>query len=91
MKKQNKNNKETEGKFALPRRNVLLLIAAMAVVALGFGLMAGGGAKDPEMFAGETLFNFRRMVVAPVLVCGGFVYAIVAIMHIKKQKDNERT
>lgn len=86
MKKQNKHKQEIEEKFALPHRNVVLLMATVLVIVLGFALMAGGGSKDPELFAGETLFNFRRMVLAPILVCGGFVFAIVAISAYKKTK-----
>lgn len=84
------NEKEAEEKFALPSRNVYLLLVGLAVIALGFILMAGGGSDDPEVFTGQALFSFRRMVIAPLLVCGGFVFEIIAIMHIKKNKGNER-
>ena len=90
MNKTKKIEKETEEKFALPPKNVYLLIIGLVVIALGFVLMAGGGSRDPEIFSGENLFSFRRMVIAPVLVCGGFVFEIVAIMRIKKAKGNER-
>ncbi|HOG25771.1 MAG TPA: DUF3098 domain-containing protein [Bacteroidales bacterium] len=90
MKKQKMNEQEAEEKFALPSRNVYLLLVGLAVIALGFILMAGGGSDDPEVFTGQALFSFRRMVIAPLLVCGGFVFEIIAIMHIKKNKGNER-
>ena len=90
MKKHKMHKKETEEKLALPKRNVWMLAAALAVRVVGFVLMAGGGSQDPEIFTGQALFNFRRMVVAPILVCGGFVYGVVAIMRIKKKKDDER-
>ncbi|HHV02596.1 MAG: DUF3098 domain-containing protein [Bacteroidales bacterium] len=91
MKKTNKNEKETEGKFALPVRNVYFLIAGLVVIILGFVLMDGGGSGDPQTFTGETLFSFRRMIIAPLLVCGGFIFEIFAIMRIKKEKGNERS
>ena len=84
------NEQEAEEKFALPSRNVYLLLVGLAVIALGFILMAGGASDDPEVFTGQALFSFRRMVIAPLLVCGGFVFEIIAIMHIKKNKGNER-
>ena len=84
------NEQEAEEKFALPSRNVYLLLVGLAVIALGFILMAGGGSDDPEVFTGQALFSFRRMVIAPLLVCGGFVFEIIAIMHIRKNKGNER-
>jgi len=91
MKKPNKHEKETEEKFALPLKNVYLLIAGLVIIAIGFILMAGGGSDDPQVFTGETLFSFRRIVIAPILVCCGFVFEIIAIMRIKKEKGNERT
>jgi len=86
MKKQQIHKKEREKSFALPRRNAWMLVGTMVVIALGFVLMAGGGSKDPDVSAGETLFSFRRMVVAPILVCGGFVYGVYAIMRIRKRE-----
>ena len=90
MKKEKKNEQETKGKFALPARNVYLLLIGLVVIALGFVLLAGGGSDDPGVFTGQALFSFRRMVIAPLLICGGFVFEIIAIMHVKKDKGNDR-
>lgn len=52
----------------------------LAVIALGFLLMAGGGSDDPNVF-NEEIYNFRRIRLAPALVLIGFgieVYAILA-------------
>jgi hypothetical protein len=77
-----KENTE-EGAFAIPRKNVLYIIAGFAVMVLGYILMAGGGSDDPNVF-NYGMFSFRRIVLAPVVILVGMVMEIWAIMHIGK-------
>jgi hypothetical protein len=77
-----KENTE-EGAFAIPRKNVLYIIAGFAVMVLGYVLMAGGGSDDPNVF-NYGMFSFRRIVLAPVVILVGMVMEIWAIMHIGK-------
>jgi len=65
--------------FLFGKRNYQLLFVAIAVVALGYILMAGGGSDDPNIFNPE-IFNFRRIRLAPTLVICGFGIAIYAIL-----------
>ena len=44
-----KENTE-EGAFAIPRKNVLYIIAGFAIMVLGYVLMSGGGSDDPNVF-----------------------------------------
>jgi hypothetical protein len=73
--------------FALAKSNYKLIIIGLVVVLLGFILMAGGGSEDPNVFLEEELFSFRRITLAPVLVIGGYVFIVYAIM--KKPKDTK--
>ena len=66
-----KENTE-EGAFAIPRKNVLYIIAGFAVMVLGYVLMAGGGSDDPNVF-NYGMFSFRRIVLAPVVILVGMV------------------
>jgi len=50
-------------------------------------LMAGGGSSDPNVFNPE-IFNFRRLVISPLLVIIGIVIVILAIMK-KPREDKE--
>ena len=77
-----KENTE-EGAFAIPRKNVLYIIAGFAVMVLGYVLMAGGGSDDPNVF-NYGMFSFRRIVLAPVVILVGMIMEIWAIMHIGK-------
>lgn len=63
----------------LSRRNYILLAAGFAVIVLGFVLMSGGGSDSPDTF-NYAMFSWRRITLAPILVIGGFVVEIFAIM-----------
>lgn len=77
--------KANQQQFVLGKENYILLIAAVAVLILGYFLMSGGGnGGDPTKFAGETLFNTQRLIVAPLVIMGGFLLALFAIL--KKPK-----
>jgi len=63
--------------------NYKILLIGIAVIALGFILMSGGGSKDPNIF-NEDVFNFRRIRLAPPTVLIGFGITIYSIF--KKSK-----
>jgi len=63
-----------------------LLLIGFGIIILGFILMAGGGSKDPNVFD-PRIFSFRRITLAPIVVLGGFVFEIYAIMKKPKHKS----
>ncbi|WP_347050888.1 DUF3098 domain-containing protein [Flavobacterium olei] len=63
--------------------NYKILLIGIAVIALGFILMSGGGSTDPNVF-NEDIFNFRRIRLAPTTVLIGFGITIYSIF--KKSK-----
>jgi hypothetical protein len=66
------------------KRNYRFLLLSIAVIALGFILMAGGGSDDPNVFNPEV-FNFRRIRLAPTIVLTGFGLAIYSILTPSKK------
>ena len=56
-----KENMEDAG-FAMPKKNILYIIAGFVVMLVGYALMAGGGSDDPNVF-NEEMFSFRRIVI----------------------------
>ena len=79
------NSQENEKiEFALGKSNFILMGIGLSVIILGFILMAGGKSDNPAVF-NESMFNFTRITLAPLLVFGGFVFEIYAIM--KKPKE----
>ena len=82
MKKERKTAQEPAGenpRMPRTRRNYILLAAGFAVIVLGFVLMAGGGSDSPDEFD-YAMFSWRRITLAPILVIGGFVVEIYAIL-----------
>jgi uncharacterized membrane protein YedE/YeeE len=76
---QQKDQQEIESKMALGKKNLAMMAIGVAIIVLGFVLMAGGGSDDPNVFNYE-MFSFRRITLAPLLVIGGFAFEIYAIM-----------
>lgn len=74
--------------FALTKENYKLIAIGFGVMILGYILMIGGGSKDPNVFRGDALFSFQRITLAPILIVGGFLFEIYAIM--KKPKATEQ-
>ena len=78
MKETNKNSK-----FAFTKNNYILLGVGLLFIIIGFFLMQGGGSDDlistnPELFGG------RRITLAPILIIGGFIINIFAILYSPK-------
>lgn len=66
------------------KENYILMLAGLAVLALGFFLMAGGKSPDPKVFDTKEVYSTTRITIAPMLIIAGFIIEIVAIM--KKPK-----
>ncbi|NVN17369.1 DUF3098 domain-containing protein [Muricauda sp. HICW] len=88
MSKKNNNGQKPTKEFVFQRKNYLFLFIGIALIALGFILMSGGGSDDPEVFNPE-IYNFRRIRLAPTLILIGLgiqVYAILLNPHKKKKE-----
>ena len=64
------------------------LLVGLIVMISGYMLMCGGGSEDPEVF-NYAMFDFRRMVAAPLVIILGIVIEIVAIMGLFKGKEEK--
>lgn len=74
-----KKEDDKKSGFALGRENYKLMAIGFAIIIVGFILMAGGRSDDPKIFS-EDIFSFRRITLAPLIVLGGFIFEIYAIM-----------
>ncbi len=79
---------EKNPKMAITPKGLKYLLAGLVVMASGYILMTGGGSDDPEVF-NYAMFDFRRMVVAPVVIISGIIIEIVAIMGLFKDKESK--
>ena len=74
--------------MAITPKGLKYLLMGLVVMISGYILMMGGGSEDPQVF-NYAMFDFRRMVAAPVVIVLGIVIEIVAIMGIFKQDKAE--
>ena len=80
MKKDTTSNQE----FLFGKRNYMIMFIGLAVIALGFILMAGGGSDDPTIF-NEEIYSWRRIRLAPTFVIIGLGIEIYAILTNPKK------
>ena len=84
-----KNGKKTVinyNAFPLAPANFIRMAVAVALIVIGFVLMAGG-ANDGEVFNSD-IFSTRRIVIGPTISFIGFVYMAFAINYKNKKKEH---
>lgn len=76
-------------KMPVSGKGLRLLLMGLVVMVAGFVLMIGGGTVEPDKF-NWAMFDFRRLVAAPLVIICGVIIEIVAIMRRPKPgKDEE--
>ncbi|MCD8208224.1 MAG: DUF3098 domain-containing protein [Bacteroidales bacterium] len=71
-------------KMAITPRGLRLLLVGLIVMVSGYILMIGGGSKDPAVF-NYAMFDFRRLVAAPLMILIGVVIEITSIVKVFKK------
>ncbi|MFT7350845.1 MAG: hypothetical protein ACI9XR_000564 [Flavobacterium sp.] len=77
-------NNDQKAEFLFEKHNYTWLLIGIAVISVGFVLMAGGGSTDPKVF-NEDIFSFRRIRLAPTTVLIGFGITIYSIFKKAKK------
>ncbi len=75
-------------KMPITGKGLRMLLMGLVVMVAGFVLMMGGGTAEPDNF-NWAMFDFRRLVAAPLVIICGIVIEIVAIMRRPKNTENE--
>lgn len=87
MKQNKPSAKKTSHNIPLfSKENYLLMVAGLVVITIGLLLMAGGRSSNPEVFDEKAVYSFRRITLAPILIVGGLVIEVFAIMRKSKEK-----
>lgn len=81
--------KKSNSIFLFDKTNYYIMFAGIALILLGYVLMAGGKSTDPHVFNKEEIYSFRRITLAPILIIAGFVVEVVAIMRKPKTTTQE--
>ena len=81
-------NMDTNEKMPITPKGLKYLLVGLLVMVSGYILMSGGGSNDPQVF-NYAMFDFRRLVVAPIVIILGIIIEVVAIMGVfKGNKEN---
>ncbi len=72
----------------LTKKNYLLMLVGALIIVVGFVLMSGGGEHTATEFD-DSIFSFRRITLAPIIVIAGFVFEIYAIMKRFGERPNK--
>lgn len=76
-------------KMAITLKGLKYLLAGLLVMISGYILMIGGGSDDPAVF-NYAMFDFQRLVAAPIVILCGIIIEIVAIMKVFKGNKQGR-
>lgn len=68
------------------KRNYITILVGVVLLFVGFMLMSGGGEHTATEFD-YSIFSFRRISLAPVVVIAGFVVVGFGIMKRFKREN----
>ena len=72
-----------DNKMPLDKKSLYIILVGLGLMLLGFILLSGGGIKDPQVF-NYDMFNFRRLVLAPIVLVAGIVSIVMALIRKAK-------
>ena len=84
-----KNTPGESRPMPLTSRGLKYLLIGLIVMLSGIILMIGGGSDDPNVF-NYAMFDFRRLVAAPVVILAGVAIMIIAIVKVPKEKKEDK-
>lgn len=81
--------KEIQNSIEMPfgKKNYFVILGSVALLILGFVLLSGGGSENPATEFNYEMFSTRRIVIAPLVLLGGFVLAGFGVMYRFKNKE----
>ena len=78
-----------ENKMSVSAKGLRLMLAGVLVMVAGLLLFSGGGMKDPQVF-NYDMFDFRRLVAAPIVILAGIVVIAVSILGEFKETKKKK-
>jgi len=97
-KQQNKSEKQVKKQapssppvnFLFEKRNYVILLIGIGLLAVGFLLMTGG-AQPPDKFDPSVIYSFRRTTLSSLVVVIGFLVVLYSIFakHKEESKPNQ--
>ena len=78
-----------ENKMSVSAKGLRLMLAGVLVMVAGLLLLSGGGMKEPQVF-NYDMFDFRRLVAAPIVILAGIVVIAVSILGEFKETKKKK-
>ena len=66
------------------KTNLMWMLGGVAIMVLGYILMAGGKSDDPNIFNPAEVYSPIRITVAPIVILAGLVVLIYSIFRHPK-------
>jgi hypothetical protein len=66
------------------KENYTWMLIGVALLVLGFLLMAGGGSENPNEFNPSEVYSTRRITIAPIIILLGLAIEFYAIFRQPK-------
>ena len=82
-------NMSENTKMSITGKGLRLLLMGFIVMVAGFVLMIVGGTVDPDRF-NWAMFDFQRLVAAPLVIICGIVIEVIAIIRRPKNTVNNQ-
>jgi hypothetical protein len=70
------------------KENYKWMIIGGIIIFLGMVLMSGGKNQDPNTFDPKLVYSTTRVTIAPILIIGGLLVELYAILRRAKQEAN---
>jgi hypothetical protein len=85
-KKQTPVTKEVpSSRFPLfDKTNLLWMLGGVALMIIGFLLMAGGRSDNPNVFNADEVYSTTRITIAPIVILAGLVVLVFSIFRHPK-------
>jgi hypothetical protein len=70
------------------KENYKWMIIGGVIIFLGMVLMSGGKNQNPNVFDPNLVYSTTRVTIAPILIIGGLLVELYAILRKPKQEPN---
>ena len=76
-----KENIRLSAKPLFEKDNMIWMGIGVAVMVVGFLLMAGGKSNDPNVFNKDQVYSTTRITIAPIVIIIGLIIEVYAIFR----------
>lgn len=81
-------NKASDSSIFFSKENYKWMVIGGIIIILGMVLMMGGKSSNPEVFDYNVVYSTTRITIAPILIVGGLLVELYAILRKPKQNTN---